>query len=184
MTPSALRFSIDLLPFIKIRQEHEVKRASRARKKTKVREIPLRFPSVNTMYPIARHRGKYLSDEGRLYKEYIGEELDKIQFKIPHWHMYYVTYVFFMTHEMMYKKDGDLSEHDVSNFLKGTEDALFGWLLESDATVLDVHGSKRLTVNDPKLVILMSEAREGDPIFHQGRTYDPYELETDERVVL
>lgn len=184
MTREVLRFSFDLLPYIEERKAYEVLRASRARTRTKVKNIPIRFPSVNKMYPPnGRRPGRHLSDEGRIYKAYIAKCLDKSQFKIPSWDRYYVTYVFFMTHEMMFTKNGDVSEHDVSNFLKATEDALFEWLLESDATVLDVHGSKRLTVNDPKVVILMSEARDGDCVFHRGQAFDTFELETDEQLV-
>ena len=179
-----VRLQFDLLPFIKRMQEHEVERASRARKdkRKRVKKIPIHFPSVNTMYPINRHAGrKYLSDEGRIYKEYISECLDNSSFKIPPWYGYNVTYVFYMTHDMMYTKSGDVSQHDVSNYLKGTEDALFEWILESDANVFDVHGSKRMTVDDPKVVILLSEGKDGDPVFHGGTRFDPYELEMDGR---
>lgn len=174
---SVVRFDIDLLPFIAERRVEEEKRAARARKRTKVRKIPVRYPSVNTMYPVDKRRGrKYLSKEGEMYKEYIDEKLSE-QGKPPNWDRYDVTYVFYMTHEMMYTKRGELLEQDVSNFLKATEDALFEWMLESDRTVMSVHGHKRLTVNDPKLVILASPSSESDAIYHREFKFDPYDLE-------
>ncbi len=178
VTDSLWRADIALLPFIERRKDQEEKRAANARNHKKVRNIPIRYPSVNTMYPFSKRTGrKYLSPEGLLYKDYIYEELDKQFDNIPGWDQFDVSYVFYMTHEMMYKKDGDLSEHDVSNFLKATEDALFDWLLESDATVMSVHGHKRLTVNDPKIVILISPSSEADVIHHRGIRFDPYDLE-------
>lgn len=173
-----IRFDIDLLPFIARREDAEKKRAARARKHKKVRRISTRYPSVNTMYPIDRRRGrKYLSKEGELYKDYIDEELSKQSDSVPPWDRYDVSYVYYMTHEMMYTKEEELSEHDVSNFLKATEDALFDWLLESDRTVMSVHGHKRLTVNEPKLVVLMSPSSESDVIHHREYVFDPYDLE-------
>lgn len=172
-----IRFDIELIPFIVERQEEEEKRAARARKNTRVKKIPVRYPSVNTMYPVDKRRGrKYLSKEGEMYKEYIDQELTK-QGKPPYWGYFDVTYVFYMTHDMMYTKRGTLTEHDVSNFLKATEDALFEWMLESDKTVMSVHGHKRLTVNDPKLVILMSPSHDSDVVYHRDRVFDSYDLE-------
>lgn len=172
-----VRFDIPLLPFISQRCEEEKKRAARARKHNKVRRIPVRYPSVNTMYPIDKRRGrKYLSKEGEMYKEYIDVTLTS-KGKVPYWDHFDVTYVFYMTHDMMYTKRGELTEHDVSNFLKATEDALFEWMLESDKTVMSVHGHKRLTVNDPKLVILMSPSSESDTVYHRDLAFDPYDLE-------
>lgn len=173
-----LRFDIDLLPFIELRRVKEKERAARARKRTKVRNIKVRYPSVNTMYPINRHLGrKYLSPEGLLYKEYIDESLTDQGGVPPLWDSYDVSYIFYMTHDMLYTKRGELAEHDVSNFLKATEDALFEWLLESDKTTTSVHGYKRLTVNDPKLVILMSPSSETDDIYHREHIFDSYGLE-------
>ena len=179
-TPNLWRADITLLPFIEKRKIAEVKRAANARKHKKIRGIPVRYPSVNTMYPFSKRTGrKYLSGEGEMYKEYIDEELTKQFDGIPDWDKFEVSYVFYMTDEMMFKKNGDLSEHDVSNFLKATEDALFDWLLESDGTVMSVHGHKRLTVNDPRIVILISPAIEVGTIHHQGIAFDPYDLEVE-----
>lgn len=176
-------FTILLRPFIIRLQEIEEIRASRARKNKRVKKIGDHFPSVNTMYPINRRTArKYLSPEGRAYKDYIQEELDKslsASSRSLQWELYDCTYVFYMTHEMLFTKDGNFAQHDVSNFLKATEDAVFDWLLESDAQVLGVHGFKKLTVDEPKLVGLISPSSEGAPIYHQGVTIDPYELETD-----
>lgn len=130
------------------------------------------------MYPIDKKRGrKYLSPEGELYKEYIDEVLTEQASRFPGWDFFDVSYVFYMTYEMLFLKNGELSEHDVSNFLKATEDALFDWMMESDKTVMSVHGHKRLTVNDPKLVILLSQSSECDKIYHREHVFDPYDLE-------
>lgn len=179
------RIDIPLLPFIEVRKDHEAKRAARARKRTKVKKITTRYPSVNTMYPVNKRTGsKYLSAEGELWRDYISEELDKqVTFSNVDWRCFDCTYVFYMTHEMMFTKAGEFSEHDVSNFLKGTEDALFNWLLESDARVTDVAGHKRLTVDDPKLVILISPASEDGPIYHREHCVDSYDLETNGKLL-
>lgn len=178
-----LRFDVPLLPFIEKRQEHEIKRASRARtdRKKKVKLIKPRFPSTNTMYPVRQAGGKYLSDEGRLWKDYVKETLDHQFSTYPPWDMYYVTYVFFMSPKMMYTKAGDLANHDVSNFLKGTEDAVFEWLVESDKQVTGIQGYKRVATLDPKLVVLISESTEKDVLFHREHVFAPEELELVEK---
>jgi Holliday junction resolvase RusA-like endonuclease len=179
LDPGIIQYSVDLLPFIQIRKEHEVERAAKARKRTKIKKISVRFPSVNTMYGFNRFsKRRFLSSEGKDYKEYLAKALDKSgKGVLPHCCKYDVTYLFFMTEEMLFKKNGDIAEHDVSNFLKATEDALFEWMMESDSAVMGVHGYKRLTVNDPKLVILISKSCETDVVYHNGNKFDPYDLE-------
>lgn len=180
MRLETLRFDVPLLPFIERRKLQEAARALRARtpRGRRIKPVPVRYPSVNTMYPINKRIGrKYLSPEGELYKDYIYEALLQQSETYPSYHMYDISYVYFMTHDMMYTKGGELSEHDVSNFLKATEDALFDWLMESDRSVMSIHGHKRLTVNEPKIVILISESKENDLVFHRGESFDPYDLE-------
>lgn len=179
MKSKYIRYEIPLLPFIEKRKEDEIQRAANARKHKKVKSIPIRFPSVNTMYPInPRLKRKYPSKECETYKAHIDECL--MGFDFPQFNMYDVTYVFYMTHEMMFTKAGELSNNDVSNYLKGTEDALFDWMLESDKLVMTVRGCKRLTSNDPKVIILVSESDATDFIYHRDHVFDPYELETAE----
>lgn len=153
-------YSIPLLPFLVIREEEEEKRAARARtpRTRKIKKIPKRFVSVNTMYPIHPHtRRKRLSDEGRLYKDYIYkcmEEQERTQ--APSFEYYDCTYTFFMTDDMILTKDGDLAKkHDVSNLIKAAEDAVFDYLLDDDSRVLSVHGHKQLTASDPRLVVTL-----------------------------
>jgi len=171
-------YSIPLLPYLKLREEAEVIRASRARTKTKVKKIPARFVSVNDMYPINRFgHGVRLSDEGRIYKAYIYDELAKQVGDAPSFEYYDCTYVFYMTHEMMFTGDDEMRRIDVSNMLKAAEDAVFEFLLEDDSKVLSIHGFKRLTLEDPRLVVTVSMAQLGDPITVSGGFANSYELE-------
>ncbi len=162
------------MPFFEERKKHEAIRASRARKHKKVKKIPYRFPSVNQMYPVnPRSRGKYLSDEGRIYKDHIYKSLGKIDVGDMFIAEYYeVSYIFFMTYDMMFTEDHELRDVDVSNFLKATEDALFEYLMESDCRVIGIHGYKRVTLDEcPKLFILISSSALEDDIDHQGRIF-------------
>ncbi len=183
------RFDIDLLPLIEILQEAEGLRASRARsdKRKKVKTVPCRFVSVNRMYPVnPRTHGKYLSTEGRHYKEYIVDKLneaalDDIRFLFKAT-SFEVSYVFMMTDSMMFTKDRVFREVDVTNMFKAVEDAVFDFLMESDATVLDVHGYKRVTAGDPKVIILISPQELQGTIYHQGKIVAFEELMIDEEV--
>jgi len=183
------RYEIPLLPFIEKREEHEKIRASRARnpKKQKVKKIPIRFVSVNNMYPVSPFgRGKYLSDEGRLWKEYIKEMLEEQDNGVPFVFgedFYEISYIFYMTHEMLYTKDDNLRKIDVSNMLKAAEDALFDYLLDDDSSVVSIHGHKRLTLEDPKAVFLVSPADITDGILHKEKTIDTYKLEHNEALL-
>lgn len=178
-----LRYDILLPPLIDRLQKAEYSRALKARKesKQKPKTITSHFVSVNSMYPISRGRGsKYLSTEGKVYKDYIDEMMgatDAARSTTPIFDMYECSYVFYFSHEMMFNKDDSLKEKDVSNLLKAAEDAVFEYLLESDATVMSIHGYKRLTVGDPRLVVLLSPATMEDTIRHGGGEFDPYDLE-------
>jgi len=167
-------YEIPLLPYFKEREAHEVVRASNARKHKNVKKIVHRFPSINNMYPINRRSGsKYLSTEGRLYKDYIYSKLleaDEEFGEILTTQYYEVSYICFMSHLMMFTKEGELREVDVSNILKSTEDAFFEYLLESDSRVLSTHIYKREAL-EPRLVILASPADFCEPIYHRGRIY-------------
>ncbi len=184
-----LRYDIPLLPYIKIREEEEEKRAAKAIKPQtrKIRKIHLRYPSVNNMYPIRNSgRGKRLSDEGRIFKEYVYDTmkaLDEARYVRPlRFESFECSYIYFMTHEMLFKNDGDLRKTDVSNYLKATEDAVFEFLLEDDSNVVSIHGYKRLTMDEPKLVVLISpdEATNG---IHHSDTWYSYEELTDGAVL-
>ena len=167
-----LCYEIPLLPFFKILEANEVTRAAGARKHKKVKKITHRFPSVNRIYQSNRFSGRrFLSTEGKLYKDYIYDVLDQSDAKIVPDLYFEVSYIFFMTQEMMFKKDGDLRDVDVSNMLKAAEDALFEYLQESDSSVLSTHAYK-LLASKPKLVILLSGAEIREAIFHQTGVYE------------
>ena len=185
----AITFTIELMPFVERLRENEVRRAAKARKtkRKRVKSVPIAFPSVNDAYGFNRftHR-RFLRDEGVIYKEYVEECLSKypLSESLLQWTRYDTMYVFFMTSDMLYKNDGsELAEHDVSNFIKLTEDAVFEWLMESDATVVGVHAYKRLTVNSPKVVIIFSESSEVEPVYCKCRMIEPCEIDQDEPVV-
>jgi len=183
------RYDIPLLPLVDILQEEEVKRAARARKerRKKVKKIPCRYLSVNRMYAvIPKTSQRRLSKEGKLFKEYIGEQMKLIDeardWGVTTFEFFDCTYVFFMTPSMFFYKNGDAKTEDVSNFLKGTEDAVFDHLLEDDKYVVSIHGHKRLCDGPPKLVVLVSEASYTDSIWHQGVVGTPTEWEVGEGV--
>lgn len=168
---------------MELRREQEKLRAARARKHTKVKKIPRRFVSVNKMYPIDRRRGrKYLSPEGSLFKEYLYETMlaQDANRAIGSATYYDCHYVFFMDHEMLFKK-GDVldedKEKDVSNLLKATEDGVFEYLLENDCLATDVHGHKRLTLDEPKVVVLLSPSDIAGPLWIHGQRIDCHEFE-------
>ena len=131
-------YTIPLLPLITRLQELEEKRAANARKRTRVRKIPTSFLSVNRMYPIARGgRGKRLSTEGREYKKYIAE--------------------------CMTKQD-EPRDVDLSNMFKAAEDGIFEHLMESDSRVSHIVGYKRLTEEEPKLFVVLTEDDPHKPV--------------------
>ena len=172
-----LRFDIELLPFIALRQKSEEARALRARKRKKVRKIPLSYISTNRMWAVNKRTGTlYLSTEGEQWKQYVSDVLYEQSGSSTLFDGYDVTYVFYHTREMMYTRAGEIHEVDVSNYLKATEDALFEWLLESDAFVFDIKGYKRVIDKNPKLVILMSESNPRDVIHHRDVQFTPEEL--------
>ncbi len=178
------RYDIDLDPFIELRKRLEEIRALKATKNKKQKKIQRRFVSVNSMYPINRHAGcKYLSAEGLAYKDYIHEVLGGLDefFRFPRFRTdaYESTYVFYMTYDMMFTKQGDFRDVDVTNMFKAAEDAVFEHLLESDKRVVSIHGYKRVTKTNPKLIVLLSPAKEGDSIHHAGFDVSPVELEND-----
>jgi len=176
-------YYVPLLPYIERLRDYEVKRAERGRspRTRKVRNIPVRFVSVNRMYPIHPHaRTKRLSKEGEIFKDYVYEcmELhDKSMCRcLPTCDLYECTYVYYLTQSMLFTKSGDLRQEDVSNFLKATEDAVFDYLLEDDSQVLGISGYKRMTVGDPALVIMLSASDLDDPVKVSGDSFDPYHL--------
>lgn len=182
MTFSVRAYKIPFRDYFTRREQHEQRRASRARtpKGRVVRSIPKRFITVNHMYASARKSGtRFLSAEGKIYKEYISDRMAELDRERPPLVLdtYEVAYVFFMTYEMMYTKHGDLRKVDVGNMLKATEDAVFEYLLAEDSTVLGIHGYKTLTIDEePKLLVLLKEA-DPDTISFGGRSYSFEELE-------
>lgn len=175
---SLTTYPVPLLPYLQRREEHEIARASRARSRTKVKSIPKRFATVNHMYPVNRRTGgKYLSDEGRIYKEYIQDVLTDTGIIPPPFENYECGYVFFMSHDMLYTKHQELQEIDVSNMLKAAEDALFEFLMENDCLVASIHGYKRLTLAEPKLVVLLTEGDCTGPVYFAGQAFDTAALE-------
>lgn len=182
---SIRRYDILLPPFLELREEAEEIRALRARteKRKRIKKTPVRFCSVNTMYPVNRRTGrKYLSKEGELWKDYIFDVCDKADEKATPLEDYYeCSYIFYMLHEMIFTKGGELLErNDVTNFLKASEDGIFTYLDENDAQAVSVHGYKRLTVDVPKMVVLLSPADLlKDGIYHAGRYVDAYDFESD-----
>lgn len=182
-TNTMIRYDIYLDPFLSKREEYEEVRASRARseKTRKIRKVQRRFVSVNNMYPISRGGGKRLSAEGRIYKEYISEvmravdEVRETSLKLCDY--YTCCYVFFMTQDMLFYKNGELRRVDVSNMLKAAEDAVFEHMLEDDSLVVSISGHKRLTVEEPKLTVLIEKGDVAGPIDFCGCRFDTSSLE-------
>lgn len=172
-------YTISLEPYFSRRGDEEKKRAARARsdKRKKVKKIPRRICSVNNMYPInPRTKSKYLSAEGRIFKEYIVECLEEQDLvngnHVPPYDLYLCTYIYYMTREMLLLKNGDMKKTDVTNYLKATEDAIFSHFMGDDSLVVDVSGHKRLVEHNPRIVILVSEGISlEEPVFHAGKFY-------------
>jgi len=172
-------YNIQFEEYFKRREEQEKLRASRARTRTKINKIPVRFPSVNNMYPINRTgSGKRISAEGRVFKNYIYDELDRQDNGSPFFATYYeCSYIYYHTNEMLFYKNGEPKKVDVSNYLKATEDAVFDYLMENDSLVTAIHGYKRLIqASLPRLVVIVSEARLDDCICHGVDIFDTEEL--------
>ena len=68
---------------------------------------------------------------------------------------YSCVYVFGFSNEMLYYKNGNLREVDVSNCIKVTEDAVFQYLSEDDSQVIDVSAYKAKT-DRPQLTVILS----------------------------
>lgn len=180
------RYDIELDPFVAKREVAEDIRVAKARKRTRRKRINRSFVSVNRMYPINRFAGtKYLSPEGAAYKDYIADVMGEMDELLGPTKLssdgYEVTYVFFMTHDMMFTKAGDFRDVDVSNMLKAAEDAVFDFILEKDSTVVSIHGHKRVA-EFPKLVVLLSYGTADSDISHCGETVSVERLYNDATV--